>query len=60
MTLPISDKSIQRAIANYNLEQVFYNINVNKKVLLFTEIVLNIICNFITHETVTFAYRDTP
>ena len=51
---------IQRAIANYGWEKAFYNIDVNKKVLLFNETVLNIIRNFIPHEAVTFDDRDPP
>ena len=49
---------IHRAIANYDWEKAFYNIDVNKKVLLFNETVLNIIRNFILHEAVIFDDRD--
>ena len=51
---------IQRAIANYDWEKAFYNIDVNKKGLLFNETFLNIIRNFIPHEAVTFDDRDPP
>ena len=55
-----NSECIQRAIANYDWEKAFYNIDVNKKVLLFNETVLNIIRNFIPHEAVTFDDRDPP
>ena len=51
---------IQRAIANYDWEKAFYSTDVNKKVLLFNETVLNIICNFIHRKTAIFDDRDTP
>ena len=46
------------AIANYNWEKAFHNIDVNKKVLLLDENVLNIIHNFIPHQTVIFDNRN--
>ena len=55
-----NSECIQRAIANYDWEKFFYNTDVNKKVLLFNEIVLNIIRNFISHEAVIFDDRDPP
>ena len=55
-----NSECIQRAIANYDCEKAFYNIDVNKKVLLFNETVLNIIRNFIPHEAVTFDDSDPP
>ena len=42
------------------MEKAFCNIDVNKKVLLSYETVLNIICNFIPDETVTFDDRNPP
>ena len=50
----------QCAIANDDWEKAFSNIDVNKKVLLLNETVLNIIRNFIPHETVIFDNRDPP
>ena len=55
-----NSECFQRVIANYDWEKAFYNIDVNKKVLLFSETVLNIIRNFIPHETAIFDNRDTP
>ena len=51
---------IQRAIKNFDLEKAFFNVDVNKKVVLFNETILNLICNFIPHEIVTCDDRDTP
>ena len=51
---------IQRAIKNFDWKKVFLNVDVNKKVLLFNETVINIICNFIPHEIVTYDVRDPP
>ena len=55
-----NSECIQRAIADYDWAKVFYNIDVNNKVLLFNETVLNIIHNFIPHKAVTFDNRDPP
>ena len=49
---------IQRAIINFDWEKAFHNVDVNKQVMLLNETVLNIIRNFIPHETVTFDDRD--
>ena len=40
------------------LGKAFHNVDVNKKVMLFNNTVLNIIRNFIPHETVTFDDRE--
>ena len=50
--------SIQRAIKNFDWEKAFLNVDVNKKVLLFNETVLNITRNFIPDEIVTLGDRD--
>ena len=55
-----NSECIQRAIANYDKDKAFYNNDVNKKVLLFSETVLSVILNFILHETVIFDNRDPP
>ena len=47
-------------ITNYDWEKAFNNVEVNKKELIFNESVINIIRNFIPHETVTFDDRDRP
>ena len=51
---------IQRAIKNFDWEKAFLNVDVNKKVLLFNETIVNIIHNFIPHEIVTCDDRDLP
>ena len=51
---------IQRAIKNFDWEKAFLNVDVNKKVLLFNETILNIIRNFIPHEIVTSEDRVLP
>ena len=42
---------IRRAISNFNWEKAFYNPNVNKKVSIFDETILNVLSNYIPHET---------
>ena len=42
---------IRRAISNFNWEKAFYNTNVNKKVSIFNETILNVLSNYIPHET---------
>ena len=44
---------IQRAIKHFDWAKAFLNIDVNKKVLLFNETILNIIHNFIPDKIVT-------
>ena len=51
---------IQRAIKNFDWEKAFLNVDVNKKVwVTYCETMVNFICNFIRHETVTCDDRDT-
>ena len=49
---------IQRAIKNCDCEKAFLIVDGNKKVLLFNETILNIIRNFIPHETQKQPSRD--
>ena len=51
---------IRRAISNFNWEKAFYNTNVNKKVSIFNETILNILCNYIPHETLVCDGKDPP
>ena len=44
---------IQRAIKKFDWEKAFLSVDVNKKVLIFNETILNIKRNFIPHEIVT-------
>ena len=54
---PANADCIQGAIANFDREKAFHNVDANKQVMLFNETVLNI-RNFLPHETVTFVDRD--
>ena len=51
---------IKRAINSFDWENVFSNIDVHKKVSIFNQNIINILCNFIPHETVLFDHRDPP
>ena len=51
---------IHRAIVIINWEEVFHNVDSKKQEMLFNEIALNIIWNFIPHKTLTFDNRDPP
>ena len=53
-----SSDCIQRATKNFDWEKAFPNVDVNKKVLLFNETILNIVHNFIPHDIVTCDDRD--
>ena len=44
---------IRRRISNFNWEKAFYNTNVNKKLSIFNETILNVLSNYIPHETLT-------
>ena len=50
---------IQRETESFDWEKAFFNVDVNKNVLLFIETILNIIRSFIPHEIVTCDDRDT-
>ena len=56
----MNSECIHRPIPNCDWEKVFYDIDVNEKILLFNETDLNIIRSFIPHETVIFVDRDPP
>ena len=51
---------IRRAISNFNWEKAFCNTSVNKKVSIFNETILNILSNYIPHETLICDDRDPP
>ena len=51
---------IRRAISNFNWEKAFYNRNVTKTVSIFNETILNVLSNYISHETWTSDYKDPP
>ena len=49
---------IKRAINSFDWEKAFSNIDVDKMVSIFNQTIINILCNFIPHETVLFDDRD--
>ena len=49
---------IRRAISNFNWEKAFYSTNVTKKVSIFNEPILNVLSNYIPHETLTCDDKD--
>ena len=51
---------IRRAISNFNSEKAFYNTNVNNKLPIFNGTYLNILSNYILHETLTWDDKDSP
>ena len=51
---------IRRAVDQFNWQKAFLNKNVNEKVNIFKETILNILRNFIPHETVLWNDRDPP
>ena len=51
---------IRRAVNSFDLEKAFLKIDVDKIVSILNQTVINILCNFILHETVLFDDRDPP
>ena len=51
---------IERAINSFDWEKPFSNIDVNKMVYIFSQIIFSILCHFIPHETILFDKRDLP
>ena len=51
---------IQQSISQFNWERAFSNKGVNKKISIFNETILNIMTNFIPHETKIFNDREPP
>ena len=51
---------IKRAINSFDWEKAFCNIDIDKMVSIFNQTIINILCNFIPHETVLFDGRDPP
>ena len=47
-----NDDLIKQAISNFNWEKSFSNTNINEKVSLFNKTILNILDNYIPHETI--------
>ena len=51
---------IKRAINNFKWEKAFSNTNINKKVSLFNKTILNILNNYIPHETIICDDKGPP
>ena len=51
---------IKRAISNFNWEKAFSNTNINEKVSLFNMTTLNVLNNYIPHETIACDEKDPP
>ena len=51
---------IKRAINSFDLEKAFSYIDVDKMISIFYQTIINILCNFIPHETILFDDRDPP
>ena len=43
---------IKRAINAFDWEEAFSNINVDKMVFIFNQTIINVLCNFISHDTI--------
>ena len=50
----------RRAITDVNWDRAFFNTNVNEKVFFFSNTILNILSNFIPHETIVCDDKDPP
>ena len=51
---------IKRAISNFDWEKAFSNTNINEKVSLFNKTILNILNNYMLHETIICDDKDPP
>ena len=51
---------IRRAVTDFNWDRAFLNTNVNEKVSIFSNTILNILSNFIPHETIVCDDKDPP
>ena len=49
---------VRRAISSFKCDRTFLNTNVNEKVSIFTSTVMNILSNFIPHETIACDDKD--
>ena len=56
----VNTELIRRAVDQFNWQKAFLNKNINEKVNIFNETILNILRNFIPHETVLCDDRDSP
>ena len=52
--------SIQRAIENFNWQYAFESKTINEKVQVFSEVLMNILSNFVPHKLLKFNYKQPP
>ena len=52
--------SIQRAIENFNCQYAFERKTINEKVQVFSEVLTNILSNFVPHKLLKFNYKQHP
>ena len=55
-----STELIRRAVHEFNRQRAFSNLNINEGVSFFNKTILNIVSNFVPHETVICDERDPP
>ena len=51
---------VRCAVTNFNLERAFASTDINQKVEIFSKAFLNILSNFIPHETIIRDGKDPP
>ena len=52
--------SVQRAIENFNWKYAFESETINEKVQVFSEVLMNILSNFVPHKLLKFNYKQPP
>ena len=52
--------SIQHAIENFNWQHAFERKNINEKVQVFSEVLMNILSNYVPHKLLKFDYKQPP
>ena len=57
---PANTDLIRRAIKEFNWERAFSNTNIDEKVSIFNTTILNIVSNFIPHESIVCNDKDPP
>ena len=50
----------QRAVHEFKLQRTFSNLNINERVSFFNKTTLNIVSNFVPHDTIIYDDRDLP
>ena len=50
----------QRTVHEFKLQRTFSNLNINERVSFFNKTTLNIVSNFVPHDTIIYDDRDPP